>query len=347
MHRTVTKEEIDPMNAPTRTVFFDRSKSDGINKDGINKDGQSKLEQNDKNAKSVKNQPQNVPKSLEKFSDSKISDEKFKEIQKKMEIEKESHSKVKKRLELKTKSVKKAKSTLVETRSKLDNAMKMGNEGFEQNKLEMIGEMSSKMAHDLRNPLTVLQAHVELMQLKQEKQQDENLAYSLTKMEDAITNITNQINDVMDFIRTPKFQLSCCNLKSVLEIIVNGMHFPTTVKLNLLLDSHMVKCDVIKIKGIITNIIQNSLQAIQAKGQMIITLKEVDNYVEVAISDSGDGIPEENLEKIFDPMFTTKPMGTGLGLASCKELIEMHKGTITVKNNPTTFTISLPKYKIE
>ena len=343
MHRTVSKEvEIDPMNAPSRTVFFDRSKSNGIGRDE-----QSKPEQNDKNEKSIIKQPQNFPKSLEKFSDSKVSDEKFEEIQKKLDIEKESHSKVKKRVELKTKSVKKAKSTLIETRSKLDDVMKNGNAGFEQNRLEMIGEMSSKMAHDLRNPLTVLQAHVELMQLKQEKQQDENLAYSLTKMEDAITNITNQINDVMDFIRTPKFQLSCCNLKSVLEIIVNGMHFPTTVKLNLLLDSHMVKCDVIKIKGVITNIVQNSIQAIQAKGQITITLKEVDNYVQVAISDSGDGIPEENLEKIFEPMFTTKAMGTGLGLASSKELIEMHKGTINVKNNPTTFTISLPKYKLE
>jgi signal transduction histidine kinase len=211
----------------------------------------------------------------------------------------------------------------------------------------MIGEMSSKMAHDLRNPLTVLQAHVELMQLKQEKQQDENLTYSLTKMEEAITTITNQINDVMSFIRKPKFQFSCCNLKSVLEIITNGMHVPTTVKLDLLLDSHLVKCDVIKIKGVITNIIQNSIQAINARGQIIITLKEVNNNVEIAISDSGDGIPEENLEKIFDPMFTTKPMGTGLGLASCKELIEMHKGTINVKNNPTTFTISLPIYKPE
>jgi len=343
MHRTVSKEvEIDPMNAPTRTVFFDRSKSDGIGKDK-----QSKSEQNDKKKKSIIKQPQNFPKSLEKYSDSKVSDEKFEEIQKKLDIEKESHSKIKKRVELKTKSVKKAKSTLVETQSKLDYVMKNGNAGFEQNKLEMIGEMSSKMAHDLRNPLTVLQAHVELMQLKQEKQQDENLAYSLTKMEDAITTITNQINDVMDFIRTPKFQLSCCNLKSVLEIIVKGMHFPTTVKLDLLLDSQMVKCDVIKIKGVITNIIQNSIQAIQAKGQIIITLKEVDNFVQVSISDSGDGIPEENIEKIFEPMFTTKPMGTGLGLASCKELIEMHEGTITVKNNPTTFTISLPKYKLE
>jgi len=225
--------------------------------------------------------------------------------------------------------------------------MKSGNQGFEQNKLEMIGEMSSKMAHDLRNPLTVLQAHVELMQLKQEKQQDENLTYSLTKMEDAITTITNQINDVMDFIRTPKFQFSCCDLKNVLTIISSGMHIPTTVKLDLLLDSQTVKCDVIKIKGVITNIIQNSIQAINARGQIIITLKEVNENVEIAISDSGNGIPEENLEKIFEPMFTTKPMGTGLGLASCRELIEMHKGTITVKNNPTTFTISLPKYKLE
>jgi len=343
MHKVVsTDSEIDPMNAPTRTVFFDHDKSQKWDKNE-----ESKLSEESENVKSVKKQVTKYPKSLEKFSDSKIADQKFEEIQKNIDLEKESHSKVKKRLEEKAKSVKKAKTTLTETQMKLDKVMSIEKESFEQSKLEMIGEMSSKMAHDLRNPLTVLQSHIELMQLKQKKKEDENLAYSLTKMEDAITTITNQINDVMTFIRKPQFQLSCCNFKSLVTLVVDGMIFPTTVKIDLLLESHMVKCDAIKIKGVISNIIQNAIQAIKSNGKINISLKEVGDNVQLSISDSGEGIPEENLEKIFDPMFTTKPLGTGLGLASCKELLEMHKGTISVKNNPTTFTMTLPKYKVE
>ena len=61
------------------------------------------------------------------------------------------------------------------------------------------------------------------------------------------------------------------------------------------------------------------------------------------LSVSGVGIPEENLQDIFEPLFTTRQTGTGLGLASCRSLVEQHGGTITAKNNPTTFTITLPK----
>lgn len=342
MHRTVSKDtEIDPMNAPTRTVFYDRNKSDENNKNE-----QSKIK-NNKKSKLVKKQPQKYPKSLEKFSDPKIADEKFEEIQKKLDVEKASHSKVKSRLQLKSKSVKKAKSSLAETQMKLDSVMKSSSEGFEENRLEMIGTLSSKMVHDIRNPLTVLQMHVELMQLRQKKEEDENVTHSLIKMEEAITNITSQINDVMDFIRKPKFQFDCCDLKDLLTRTVKDINIPRNVQIDSLLDSNTVKCDVIKLKGVLTNIIQNSIQAIKSNGQIIITLKDAGANTEINISDSGEGIAEENLEKVFEPMFTTKPMGTGLGLSSSKELLEKHNGTITVKNDPTTFTITLPKYKSE
>ncbi|MBT8172938.1 MAG: HAMP domain-containing histidine kinase, partial [Nitrosopumilus sp.] len=65
------------------------------------------------------------------------------------------------------------------------------------------------------------------------------------------------------------------------------------------------------------------------------------------IIDSGPGIPDENIKEIFEPMFTTKDSGTGLGLASCKQFLEMHHGSIEVNNNPTTFTIKLPKTREE
>ncbi len=343
MHRVVSKDaEIDPMNAPNRTVFYDRTKTDETTK---NK--QLSLNEKIRKSTSVKKQSQKYPKSLEKFSDPKIADEKFEEIQKKLDIEKMSHSKVKSKLQLKSKSVKKAKSSLAETQMKLDSVMKSSSEGFEENRLEMIGTLSSKMVHDIRNPLTVLQMHVELMQLRQQKQEDENVTHSLIKMEEAITNITSQINDVMDFIRKPKFQFACCDLKDLITRTVDGINIPKNVKVDLHLDSNRVKCDIIKLKGVLTNIIQNGIQATKSNGQIIISLKDTGTNVEINISDSGEGIAEENLEKIFDPMFTTKPMGTGLGLSSSKELLEKHNGTITVKNDPTTFTITLPKYKSE
>ena len=63
----------------------------------------------------------------------------------------------------------------------------------------------------------------------------------------------------------------------------------------------------------------------------------------IAFVDSGPGISPENIEKIFEPLFTTKQLGTGLGLSICKNIIEQHGGSITVKNNPTIFLVKLPK----
>ena len=203
--------------------------------------------------------------------------------------------------------------------------------------------MSSKMAHDLQNPLSVLHAHVELMKLKQKKEEDETMTHSLIKMENAISNITEQINDVMNFIRKPEMKFSTCDLKILLTKTVEDMQFPEDVELELSVNSCIVKCDIIKIKGTVTNILQNSIQAMKCKGKIHLIVTDLDNCVEINIVDSGPGISEENIEKIFEPMFTTKSLGNGLGLASCKELVEKHGGTISVKNNPTTFTIMLPK----
>jgi two-component system sensor histidine kinase HydH len=79
------------------------------------------------------------------------------------------------------------------------------------------------------------------------------------------------------------------------------------------------------------------------KGEINVRLLDKDEYIIIEIEDSGSGIPEENLEKIFDPLFTTKQTGTGLGLVTCKNIIEQHGGTISVTSPPTIFTIKLPK----
>lgn len=78
-------------------------------------------------------------------------------------------------------------------------------------------------------------------------------------------------------------------------------------------------------------------------GKIEIKIDEKNDMIILQFVDSGEGIPDDNLDKVFEPLFTTKQRGTSLGLASCKNIIEQHQGEISVKNNPTTFTIKLPK----
>jgi signal transduction histidine kinase len=85
------------------------------------------------------------------------------------------------------------------------------------------------------------------------------------------------------------------------------------------------------------------MQAVNRLGTITISVEDKPDAVTLGVSDSGPGIPEKNLSKIFEPLFTTKQQGTGLGLASCHTIIKNHGGKIWATNNPTTFTIWLPK----
>ena len=78
-------------------------------------------------------------------------------------------------------------------------------------------------------------------------------------------------------------------------------------------------------------------------GALNVRILENPSDVIITFEDSGPGISQEDINKIFDPLYTTKQLGTGLGLSICKNIVEQHGGTITVKNNPTTFLVKLPK----
>jgi signal transduction histidine kinase len=103
-------------------------------------------------------------------------------------------------------------------------------------------------------------------------------------------------------------------------------------------------CDSEQTAVVFENLITNAIQAIgEEKGEISIRFIENDASISIEVEDSGKGINDEDMPKIFEPLFTTKQSGTGLGLASCKKIIAMHNGTINVKNNPTVFSVILPK----
>jgi signal transduction histidine kinase len=93
---------------------------------------------------------------------------------------------------------------------------------------------------------------------------------------------------------------------------------------------------------VLSNLINNAVQAVDGQGEVNVTTSTDSKFLTIKISDSGPGIPEKNMSKIFEPMFTTKTTGTGLGLVICKSIVEQHGGTISISNKPTTFTVTLP-----
>jgi two-component system sensor histidine kinase HydH len=94
---------------------------------------------------------------------------------------------------------------------------------------------------------------------------------------------------------------------------------------------------------VFSNLLKNASQAVNDSGEITIRIIDKNDDVFVEIEDSGPGILETNMEQIFEPLFTTKQTGTGLGLASCKSIIEKHGGTLSVRNKPTVFTVQIPK----
>ena len=108
-----------------------------------------------------------------------------------------------------------------------------------------------------------------------------------------------------------------------------------------------VFCDEVKIKQVFINLIKNGIEAMSEGGilKIILSIEEDDSQLVVLIRDHGCGIPEEDLEKLAEPFFTTKEKGNGLGLMMCYKIIQEHKGTICVDSKPnigTTFTIKIP-----
>ncbi|MDC8437748.1 MAG: HAMP domain-containing histidine kinase, partial [Candidatus Nitrosotenuis sp.] len=101
--------------------------------------------------------------------------------------------------------------------------------------------------------------------------------------------------------------------------------------------------DARKIEAVFTNLFVNAAQAIGDNGTINVRIMDNGANLMVAVEDTGPGIPDEIMSNIFDPLFTTKQTGTGLGLSICKKIVEQHGGSITAKNDPTTFIIRLPK----
>ncbi|HSA98610.1 MAG TPA: HAMP domain-containing sensor histidine kinase [Candidatus Nitrosotenuis sp.] len=214
-----------------------------------------------------------------------------------------------------------------------------------KNKLYTIGELSSRLAHDLQNPLAIIKNTLEILRLRDPKL-DAKTEENYDRIDRAVTRMQQQINDVLDFVRTGyliRGEISVCEL---LKTVVEDMDVPKEILITLPSQDAKIFVDLKQMQTVFANLVLNAIQAIDGKGKISIQLFDSDNDVVIEVIDDGHGIKKEDLQHIFEPLFTTKQSGTGLGLASCKAVIESHGGTISctsIVGKGTVFTIKLPK----
>ena len=210
-------------------------------------------------------------------------------------------------------------------------------------RLSAIGELSARLAHDLRNPLTVLKGVVEIARARSNSGETSFSTKQIDMMERAIARMSNQINDVLEFVKIQSLHTTKNSLLDTLGLSLAKINKLSNVKVHIPDNSVEFVYDSDKIEIVFDNILNNSLQAINYDGEITIRFTDIENNVEIEVEDSGDGVSDEIISKIFEPLFTTKKKGTGLGLASCKSIVEQHGGSISIRNKPTVFTIKLPK----
>ncbi len=208
--------------------------------------------------------------------------------------------------------------------------------------LAKIGELASSLTHNLRNPLGVITSTVKIIEVTSKDSLDEKTLSRLSRITNSANNMFQQIEDVLNFVRKKPLDIEKVSLLTLLQSSINNIETTERVTIHLPDNEILLECDFSKLTVVFMNLITNSIQAIENTGDIHIRTTEDSGTVTIEIEDSGPGIPSELLPKIFDSLFTTKATGTGLGLAYCKSTAEQHNGTLTVKNNPTTFTIKLP-----
>jgi len=242
----------------------------------------------------------------------------------------------------------------------------MGSQLIMAGKLAEVGEMSAGMAHEINNPLQIMSVEHTMIKDtlddcgKNGTPKDEAMAI----IKDSFEQIGLQINrcreithGLLKFSRKSELNLKPVDLQQLIaeaiRLVENQAQIQgISIRSAVARDLPAIESDFDQLQQVLVNLINNALYAVREEpaGEIRINAERSDDYAAVAVADNGCGIAQEDLEKIFMPFFTTKPVGqwTGLGLSTCYGIIERLGGKITVNSEPgegTVFTVYLPLTK--
>jgi signal transduction histidine kinase len=210
-----------------------------------------------------------------------------------------------------------------------------------RSRLSSLGEISAGIAHELRNPMGVIAGYTKLLS----KKADESLRPTVNAIAKEINVMNRIISDFLSFAKPAELNISDVDLKGIIgncvSVVAGGKG---DIKTHIDIDGlPAIKGDEVLLRQAFTNLVQNAIESMPKGGELSIR-SSLGEFIEVSISDTGPGIAENIVDKIFLPFFTTKDRGTGLGLSIVQKIIVSHGGNIFVDsgNKGTTFRIRFP-----
>jgi two-component system NtrC family sensor kinase len=233
-------------------------------------------------------------------------------------------------------------STLKETQERL----------VQKEKLASVGQLAAGVAHEINNPLGSVLLYADILR-KETPDDDAQHKADLEMIINEATRCKVIVNDLLNFSRQNEVLAQSTNVNEILrELAEEGgkreIHQGVDIILDLAPDLPAVQADPLQLRQVFLNLMSNAAEAMPEGGRLALRTKKgpADGFVTVEVADTGVGIAEENMKKLFTPFFTTKPIGkgTGLGLAIIYGIVKMHRGQISVQSQAgqgTTFTVTL------
>ncbi|MCB9567249.1 MAG: histidine kinase [Myxococcales bacterium] len=213
-------------------------------------------------------------------------------------------------------------------------------------RLATVGQIAASIGHELRNPLAVMQTSIQL--LGRRVSDDPRAEKHLRRIGDQIGLCNAIISDLLELARDRPPERHPVDLIALVRQTVIDVPRPAAVQVELDMpeDVAAIHADAGQVRQVIVNLVLNAVQAIGPEGRIDVRVVPGDEFIELVVDDSGPGLPADVLRRLFEPLFTTRSSGTGLGLALCRRITEKHGGSINAANREeggARFTVALPR----
>lgn len=213
-------------------------------------------------------------------------------------------------------------------------------------RLATLGKLAGGVAHEIRNPLGVISNAIYFLRQATDEQ-DPDVRDSFEEIQRALESSNHIVSELLDYARDPRSDHTIFSAAEAIDNAIGSLDIDSTISVEKRLENGL-QCtgDQGQIERILVNLIKNAIQAMPQGGKLTLVSFGEKNFVTFEVTDNGSGIPSEYLDKVFDPLFTRKAKGIGLGLAISRRYAELNEGEIKVESEPeigSTFRLHLPR----
>ena len=229
---------------------------------------------------------------------------------------------------------------------------------IKRERLSVLGQLTAVVSHELRNPLGVISFSAYYL-TRNVKEQDEKVRKHLNRIGEQVGHCDLIIDELLEYTRGPQSSLVRGEINPWLETVLDQLTIPQGVSVRRKLAAELppVKFDGETLRRVVINLIENAFQAVQARSakegsgsyrpMIRVSTSMEDSAIHIGLEDNGIGMEPENASRAFEPLFTTRPRGTGLGLAVVKKIVNEHRGQVSLSSHPNRGTIVTVSLTVE